>query len=105
MEDQSEALYESLGGFVLNNIASNSTIFRKMSGDKTPRQLKVYLSKLALPTPCVWPTWYYFKKLIAQEVNEDSPLLSMIPEQGPFHVTLNAQENIMQIYHSILSNV
>ena len=33
MEDQSEALYESLGGFVLNNIASNSTIFRKMSGD------------------------------------------------------------------------
>lgn len=29
----------------------------------------------------------------------------MIPEQGPFRVTLNAQEDIMQIYHSIFSNV
>ena len=67
--------------------------------------LKLYLDKYALPTPGDWPTWYYFKKLIAQEVNEDSPLLSMIPEQGPFHVTLNVQEDIMQIYHFILSNV
>ena len=68
-------------------------------------QLKVYLQKYALPAPGDWPTWFYFKKLIAQEVNEDSALLSMVPEQGPFHVTLNVQEDIMQIYHFVLSQV
>ena len=68
-------------------------------------QLKVYLQKYALPSPGDWPTWFYFKKLIAQEVYEDSPLLSMVPEQGPFHVTLNVQEDIMQIYHFVLSQV
>lgn len=68
-------------------------------------QLKLYIEKYALPTPGDWPTWYYFKKLIAQEVNEESALLSIIPEQGPFHVTLNVQEDIMQIYQFVLSNV
>ena len=29
----------------------------------------------------------------------------MVPEQGPFHVTLNVQEGIMQIYHFVLSQV
>ena len=29
----------------------------------------------------------------------------MIPEQGPFHVTLNVQEDIIQIYHFILASV
>lgn len=48
---------------------------------------------------------FTFKKLIAQEVNEDSALLSMVPEQGPFLVTLNVQEDIMQIYHFLLSRV
>lgn len=48
---------------------------------------------------------FAFKKLIAQEVNEDSALLSMVPEQGPFLVTLNVQEDIMQIYHFLLSRV
>ena len=48
------------------------------------------------------PTWFYEKKLIAQEINESSPLLSFIPEQGPFHVFLNLQEDVciedLQIY-------
>lgn len=60
-------------------------------------QLKVYLQKYAVPAPGDWPTWFYFKKLIAQ--------LSMVPEQGPFHVTYNVQEDIMQIYHFLLSRV
>ena len=55
-----------------------------------------------LPPP---PTWFYFKKLIVLAVNEDSALLSMVPEQGPSHVTLNVQEDIMQIYHFVLSHV
>ena len=44
-------------------------------------------------------------QLGAQEDYEDSPLLSMVPEQGPFHVTLNVQEDIMQIYRFVLSQV
>ena len=66
-----------------------------------------FKSKLfeAFPTPGDWPTWFYFKKLIAQEVNEDSALLSIVPEQGPFHVILNVQEDIMQICHFLLSQV
>ena len=68
-------------------------------------QLKVYLQRYALSAPGDWPTWFYFKKLIAQEVDEDSALLSMVPEQGPIHETLNVQEDIMQIYHFLLSHV
>ena len=41
----------------------------------------------------------------AQEVNEDSAFLSMVPKQGPFHVTLNVQEDNVQIYHFVLSQV
>ena len=48
---------------------------------------------------------FTLKKLIAQEVNEDSALLSIVPEQGPFHVILNVQEDIMQICHFLLSQV
>ena len=29
----------------------------------------------------------------------------MVPEQGPFHVTLNVQQGIMQIYHFVLFQV
>ena len=48
---------------------------------------------------------FTLKKLIAQEVNEDSALLSMVPELGPFHVTLNGHKDIMQSYHFVLSQV
>ena len=47
-------------------------------------ELRQYLDKFVIPAPGDWPTWFYEKKLIAQEMNESSPLLSFIPEQGPF---------------------
>ena len=45
------------------------------------------------------------KKLIAQAMNESSPLLSFIPEQGPFHVFLNLQEDVLKIYHFIIERI
>ncbi|EDO25944.1 predicted protein, partial [Nematostella vectensis] len=48
-------------------------------------QLEHYLKKIVVPAPWDWPTWFYQKKLIAQEVNADASFLSVIPEQGPFH--------------------
>ena len=32
------------------------------------------------------------------DVPTDSPLLSLIPEQGPFHVTLNAHETAVELH-------
>ena len=65
-------------------------------------ELRQYLDKFVKPAPGDWPTWFYEKKLIAQTMNESSPLLSFIPEQGPFHVFLNLQEDVciedLQIY-------
>ena len=57
------------------------------------------LNFYAVPAPGDWPTWYYQKKIIVQEDSSNSPYLSLIPEQGPLHVSLNAQEDIIQIYH------
>lgn len=48
---------------------------------------------------------FTLKKLIAKEVNEDSALLSMVPEQCPFHATLIVHEDIMQIYPFVLFQV
>ncbi|XP_048581679.1 uncharacterized protein LOC116607138 [Nematostella vectensis] len=58
-------------------------------------QLEHYLKKIVVPAPWDWPTWFYQKKLIAQEVNADASFLSVIPEQGPFHVFLNLQEDVL----------
>lgn len=51
-----------------------------------------------MPSPSDWPTWYFFKKLIAQS-EDSSPLNSMIPEQGAFHVILNATEDAVLLFH------
>ena len=50
-----------------------------------------------VPSPGDWPSWYYVKKLLAN-APEESPLLSLIPEQGPFHVTLNAHETAVDLH-------
>ena len=39
------------------------------------------------------------KKIIAQEDSSNSPYLSLIRDQGPLHVSLNAQDDVIQIYH------
>ncbi|KAK2547227.1 hypothetical protein P5673_032935, partial [Acropora cervicornis] len=39
-------------------------------------ELRQYLDKFVKPAPGDWPTWFYDKKLIAQEMNESSPLLT-----------------------------
>ena len=49
--------------------------------------------------------WFYEKRLFAMEMNESSPLLSFIPKQGPFHIFLNLQEDVLKIYHFILERI
>jgi len=58
-------------------------------------ELRQYLDKFVIPASGDWPTWFYKKKLIAQEMNQNSPLLSFIPEQGPFHVFLNLTYHVI----------
>lgn len=60
-----------------------------------------YLRQYIIPLPGDWPTWYFTKKLIAQSQNssEESIYNSIVPEQGAFHVTLNAHEDVIKIYH------
>ena len=45
-----------------------------------------------LPLPADWPGWYYPKKLIASGWN---PSIGIIPEQGSFHMCLNAYEDVV----------
>ena len=55
-----------------------------------------YLEKNLLPFPADWPGWYYPKKLLAN--NCSGKYRSMIPEQGQFHVALNAIEDTVLIF-------
>ena len=51
-----------------------------------------------IPLPGDWPT----KKLIAQlpeTISQEHPYLSLIPEQGPFHVCLNINEDVIKSHH------
>ena len=55
-----------------------------------------YLERNLLPFPADWPGWYYPKKLIAN--NCSGKYNSLIPEQGQFHVALNAVEDTVLIF-------
>ncbi|CAH3106993.1 unnamed protein product [Porites lobata] len=60
-----------------------------------------------IPLPGGWPTWYYTKKIIAQlpePSSQEHPYFSLIPEEGPFHLCLNINEDKVQISHSLLPN-
>ena len=58
--------------------------------------VKNYLQQNLLPFPADWPGWYYPKKLIAN--NCSGKYNSLIPEQGQFHVALNAMEDTVIIF-------
>ena len=58
--------------------------------------IKEYLKQNLLPFPADWPGWYYPKKLIAN--NCSGKYTSLIPEQGQFHVALNAVEDTVIIF-------
>ena len=63
-------------------------------------KFKNYSKTFLVPFPADWPGWYYPKKLIAQ----GHDLGNMIPEQGPFHVSLNAQQDTVHIFNFFLTN-
>lgn len=56
-----------------------------------------YLNRNLVPWPVDWPGWYYPKKIIAQGTC-DQLKQSVIPEQGQFHVSLNAAEDTVLIF-------
>lgn len=56
-----------------------------------------YLNRNLVPWPADWPGWYYPKKIIAQGTC-DQLKQSVIPEQGQFHVSLNAEEDTVLIF-------
>ena len=55
---------------------------------------EIYCKHYVVPFPADWPGWYYSKKLIAQ----GHDIGNILPEQGPFHVCLNAQEDAVLIF-------
>ncbi|XP_044170461.1 uncharacterized protein LOC122954480 [Acropora millepora] len=56
-----------------------------------------YLNRNLVPWPADWPGWYYPKKIIAKGTC-DQLKQSVIPEQGQFHVSLNAAEDTVLIF-------
>lgn len=68
-------------------------------------QLTEYLKHYLAPIPGDWPTWFYIKKIIAQTTSEDDPILSLIPEQEPFHASLNLQEQAVIQYHFLFNEL
>ena len=63
-----------------------------------------YLKTFLVPSPGDWPSWYYVKKILV-DVPQESPLLSLIPEQGPFHVTLNAHETAVNLHRFVFAEL
>ena len=48
------------------------------------------------------------KKLIAQlpeTISQEHPYLSLIPEQGPFHVCLNINEDVIKSHHIVFARL
>lgn len=74
-----------------------------MNGNTTCTERKTTYQPL-VPSPGDWSSWYYVKKLLV-DVPTDSPLLSLIPEQGPFHVTLNAHETAVELHRFFFCRV
>ena len=56
-----------------------------------------YLYDFLTPSPGDWPSWHYVKKILV-DVPQQSPLLFLIPEHEPFHVTLNAHETAVNLH-------
>ena len=69
--------------------------FAKLIQQSPP--LANYLAKNVVPWPADWPGWYYPKKIIAQGKCYHLRQ-SVIPEQGQFHVSLNAVEDTVLIF-------
>ncbi|KAM7427560.1 hypothetical protein ABFA07_021324 [Porites harrisoni] len=59
--------------------------------------LSEYMEKNLLLLAGDWPTWYYNKKIICQWKPDVDPdrVLSVVPWQGPFHICLNSQEDVV----------
>lgn len=60
------------------------------------QSLETYAKRNILPLPADWPGFYYPKKLIAQ--GRETRISNIVREQGPFHVYLNAIENVVLIF-------
>jgi len=58
--------------------------------------LEEYVKSYYLPLPANWPGFYYPKKLIAQ--GKEKRIATIIPEQGQFHVYLNAVEDVVLMF-------
>ncbi|CAH3045429.1 unnamed protein product [Porites lobata] len=63
--------------------------------------LSEYMEKNLLLLAGDWPTWYYNKKIICQWKPDVDPdrVLSVVPWQGPFHICLNSQEDVVANFH------
>lgn len=58
--------------------------------------LEEYAKCYYLPLPADWPGFYYPKKLITQ--GKEKRIATIIPEQGQFHVYLNAVEDVVLMF-------
>ena len=60
------------------------------------QSLETYAKCNILPLPADWPGFYHPKKLIAQ--GRETRISNIVPEQGLFHVYLNAIEDVVLIF-------
>ena len=60
------------------------------------QSLETYAKRNILPLPADWPGCYYPKTLIAQ--GREKRISNIVPEHGPFHVYLNATEDVVLIF-------
>lgn len=62
-----------------------------------------------IPLPGDWPSWYYTKKKKMLSYQKQFPkntlILSLIPEQGPFHVCININEDVIKSHHIVFARL
>ena len=60
------------------------------------QSLETYAKRNILPLPADWPGFYYPRTLIAQ--GREKRISNIVPEEGPFHVYVNATEDVVLIF-------
>ncbi|XP_068690715.1 uncharacterized protein [Montipora foliosa] len=71
-------------------------------------ELCEYLGHYASIITGDFPTWKYNKKIVAKwnpTTDPESPIPSLIPWQGPFHVSLNAEESTVLLFRPLFEKL
>ena len=68
--------------------------------------LEIYLNKFVAPFVGDWPMQFFIRQLVySNSPSSPVPLKNVIPLIGPLHISLNARECVLLIFHEIFADL